>query len=93
MTTRITVRSLRYNGTLRDQFDADLLDARDGVYRVRLYHGDPVLTPNGVCDEIATATQLLFTDRWYNVNHIHEIVAPYRNYWYTNLAMPVRFDG
>jgi protein associated with RNAse G/E len=93
MTSRISVRSLRYDGSLRDQFDADLLDAHDGVYRVRVHRGDPVQTPGGTIAEVATATQLLFTGRWYNVNHIHEIVAPYRNYWYTNLAMPVRFDG
>jgi protein associated with RNAse G/E len=90
---RVSVRSTRYDGTLRDRFDADLLDARDGVYRVRIHKGTPVDSPRGTEPDIATATQILFADRWYNVNHIHEIVPPYNNLWYANIAMPAEFDG
>jgi protein associated with RNAse G/E len=90
---RVTVRSTRYDGTFRDQFDADLLSAEDGVLTVRVYAGDPSLAPEGAVTEIATATQILFTDRWYNVNHLHEIVSPYNNLWYANIAMPATFDG
>jgi len=90
---RVTVRSTRYDGAFRDQFDADLLSDAGGVLRVRVYAGDPSLAPSGVVTEVVTATQVLFTDRWYNVNHMHEIVAPYNNLWYANIAMPATFDG
>jgi hypothetical protein len=91
--TRISVRSTRYDGTPRDRVDADLLSADDGVYRVRIHAGTPCDTPRGPVDEVATATQILFDDRWYNVNHLHEVVAPYRNLWYCNIAIPATFDG
>jgi protein associated with RNAse G/E len=90
---RVIVRSTRYDGSLRDQFDADLLGERDGAFFIRTYPGTPVLGINGTSPEITTATQILFTDRWYNVNHIHDIVSPFNNLWYTNIAMPATFDG
>jgi len=58
-----------------------------------VYAGDASLGPDGATTEIATATQILFTDRWYNVNHLHEVVTPYNNLWYANIAMPATFDG
>ena len=73
--------------------EADLLSAEGGVYRVLIHAGTPTQTPGGVQPEIATATQILFADRWYNLNHFHEVVAPYSNLWYANLAMPAEFDG
>ena len=90
---RVRVRSTRYDGSLRDVFDAELLQAEDGVIRVRIYAGTIVTTATSDTPEIATATQIFFTDRWFNVNHFHEIVAPYSNLWYANLSMPAEFDG
>jgi hypothetical protein len=90
---RVSVRSLRYDGTPRHRLDANLLSAEAGVLRIRIDAGTPCETPGGVIREVATATQLLFADRWYNINHFHSVVAPYRNLWYVNLAMPATFDG
>ncbi len=36
--------------------------------------------------------EIYFTDRWYNVLHLREHTA-YPNLWYSNIAMPARFDG
>ena len=90
---RVSVKSVRYDGSLRDQFEADLLSADDGVYCVLIHPGTPVRTLGGVEREVTTTTQILFADRWFNVNHFHEVVAPYSNLWYANLAMPAEFNG
>lgn len=92
-TRRITVRSTRFDGSLRDEFEADFLGTAGTTLIVRTHVGTPIRVPNGVIAEVACATQILFTDRWYNVNHFHDIVAPYSNLWYANIAMPARFDG
>lgn len=88
---RIHVRSSRYDGSMRDAFDAELLEERDGVIRVRIYEKARVETARGPIEELpVTTTQILFTDRWYNVLHMQQVVTPYRNLWYCNMAMPAR---
>ncbi len=90
---RVVVSSTRYDGSLRDEFEAELLNSSDGIFRIRTRPGTPIRSPRGTTLELATTTQILFADRWFNVNHMHEIVAPYRNLWYANLAMPAVLDG
>ncbi len=38
------------------------------------------------------AIEIYFTDRWYNVWHLREHTT-YPNLWYSNIAMPAKFDG
>jgi len=60
---------------------------------VRTHVGTPILVPDGVITEVTSVTHILFTDRWYNVNHFHQVVPPYSNLWYANIAMPAKLQS
>ena len=86
------VVSTKYDGSLRDSYEAELLEKVGGLVRLSVPAGTPVLSgksgqwfdaPDGGMD-------MYFDDRWYNVYH-HGSSAPYL--WYCNIAMPATFDG
>ena len=92
---KILVRSQKFDGTLRDEYEATLLDQQDGLVRLLVPRGTPIHGGDGRRSARATdsATELYFTDRWYNVWHFDSPRAPYWNLWYANVALPATFDG
>ena len=60
---------------------------------MRTHAGNPHNSHRGAGVDLTDATAIFFAERWYNVNHLHNVVAPYNNYWYANVAMPAQFDG
>ena len=94
MQRMITVVSTKYDGRLRDSYAAQLLDRVGTMLRIKVPAGTPVYEGKHgrwVLSE-DTATEVYFTDRWYNVWHLREhTTVP--NLWYANVALPAQFDG
>ena len=88
----VRVVSIKYDGALRDTYDAQLLDHVGTALRLSV----PADTPQYEAkkDQWVPATdnaiEIYFADRWYNVWHFPS--SP-RNLWYCNIAMPAEFDG
>ena len=89
----VRVVSTKYDGTPRDCYEAQLLDHEGPMVRLRVPAGTPTYGKHGQMVEAEdNAIEIYFTDRWYNVWHFREHTT-YHNLWYSNIAMPARFDG
>ncbi|MAG34720.1 MAG: hypothetical protein CL878_00500 [Dehalococcoidia bacterium] len=91
---RVRIEKLKYDGTVQDFCEGQLLDHADSVLRVKVPAGTAVYVTKDDrwIRNDDTALELYFEDRWYNVWHLREhTVVP--NLWYANVAMPARFDG
>ena len=90
----VSIVSTKYDGTPRDSYKAELLDHDGPMVRIKV----PARTPTWVEKHGRTelsddnAVEIYFADRWYNVWHLREHTA-FPNLWYSNVAMPARFDG
>lgn len=93
---RVRIASTKYDGSFHYEYDAYLIDVVGPAIRVwvdtgtywRGYRGEG-LTRHG-------ETAIFFTDRWYNIRHMHPPDATMRGVrtlTYVNLALPARFDG
>ena len=89
----VWVVSTKYNGTPRDSYEAQLLDGEGSKIRLRVPSDTPTYGNRGQMIEAEdNAIEIYFTDRWYNVWHFREHTS-YNNLWYSNIAMPARFDS
>ena len=88
------VISTKYDGTLRDSYEAQLLDHDGPMLRLGVPAGTPVFDGRRgrTVQSDDTAVELYFEDRWYNVWHLREHTV-FPNLWYANVAMPAVFDG
>ena len=93
-TTAIKVVSTKYDGTPRDSYEAQLLDHDGSIVRIKVPAGTPTWVEKHGKIELSkdNIIEIYFTDRWYNVWHMREHTT-YPNLWYSNVAMPARFDG
>ena len=93
-TTSIRVTSTKYDGSLRDFYDAELLYVDESAVRIKVPSGTPIWVEKHGKTELSedNAIEIYFTDRWYNVWHFREHTTN-PNSWYSNVAMPARFDG
>ena len=90
----IRVISTRYDGRPRDEHDAELLEDTANYIRIRIPQGTPNTRAGELFEhEPCTTTQIFMRHSYYNVNHMSAVVAPYRNLWYANIALPPEFDG
>lgn len=90
----IRVVSTKYDGSLRDSYNALLLDHVGSMIRLKVPSGTPILDGRTKQTELSedTAIEIYFLDRWYNVWHMREHTT-YPNLWYANVAKPAEFDG
>lgn len=89
----VSVVSTKYDETPRDRYEAQLLDHQGPIVRLRVPAGTPTYGKYGqIVEAEDNAIEIYFTDRWYNVWHFREHTT-YDNLWYSNIAMPARFDG
>ena len=90
---KVWVVSTKYDGTPRDSYEAQLIDHEGPIVRLRVPAGTPTYGKDGHMVEAEdNAIEIYFTDRWYNVWHLREHTT-YPNLWYSNIAMPAKFDG
>lgn len=90
----IRVRSTRYDGRPRDEHTAELFDETDVYVRIRIPAGTEVTCAGRFVErEPCDTTQIFMKRSYFNVNHMSALVAPYRNLWYANIAIPPEFDG
>ncbi len=92
---KIVVRSQKYDGTPRDEYEATLLDRQGSLVRIVVPRGTLVYggDKRRIEEATDTSTELYFTDRWYNVWHFDAARAPHWNLWYANVSLPATFDG
>ena len=90
----VRIVSTKYDGTLRDSYQAQFLDHAGSVLRFKVPAGTPVYEGKRgrVLESEDNAIEIYFTDRWYNVWHLRDHTT-YPNLWYANMATPARFDG
>ena len=90
----VQVVSTKYDGTLRDTCQAQVLDHVGSTVRLIVPAGTAIYA--GKADQGVEAEdngiEIYFTDRWYNVWHLREHTT-WPNRWYSNVAAPARFDG
>ena len=86
--------SSKYDGSLRDSYEAQLLDFEGTMIRLKVPAGTLVHDgrTNNTVESEDTAIEVYFLDRWYNVWHFREHTT-YTNLWYANVATPADFDG
>ena len=91
---RVRIVSTKYDGTLRDSYEAQLLDHVGPVLRLKVPAGTLVYEGKraALVEAEDNAVEIYFTDRWYNVWHFKEHTT-YPNLWYANVALPARLDG
>ena len=83
----------RQSSTGRDSYEAQLLDHNGSTVRLIVPADTPTYGKYGQMVEAEdNAIEIYFTDRWYNVWHFREHTI-YPNLWYSNIAMPAKFDG
>ena len=88
----VQVISTKYNGSLREKYEALLKESDGSVVQLSVPRGTPVWGEKlqRWVETDTDAVDIYFADRWYNVYH-YGSSAPYL--WYCNIAMPATFDG
>ena len=88
----VQVVSTKYDGTMRDSYEAELLENAGGMVRLSGPAGTPVWSGKAGqwFDAPDDAMGIFFDDRWYNV---WRVTSSPRDLWYCNMSMPATFDG
>ena len=91
----VRIVSYRYDRSLRDEMQAELLEHSGNAIRLYVSAGTTIdiRSEGRTVPATDSATEIFFTDRWYNVRHFHKVLPPHNNLWYANVAMPAEFDG
>ncbi|MEX2375171.1 MAG: DUF402 domain-containing protein, partial [Dehalococcoidia bacterium] len=89
----VRVLSTKYDGSQHYEYRGILLDERDGVLRIVVEEGTPLVGYRGAGAFRCSMTQLFFTDRWYNVEHNYRPIGRYGMRMYANIATPARLEG
>lgn len=89
----VRVLSTKYDGSQHYEYHGMLLDDRDGVLRITVEEGSPLVGYRGAGAFRCSMTQLFFSDRWYNVEHNYRPIGRYGMRMYANIATPARLKG
>jgi uncharacterized protein len=88
---RVTVNSRKHDGSIRRQWECDLLSVLDkeiilkGVFATSIRHNTLGTIASGT-----VSYEYFWTDRWYNIFRFHEPTGELRNY-YCNISAPPTF--
>ena len=88
----VPVVSTKYDGTLRDSCEAELLENAGGLVRLSVPAGTPVMSGKRGqwIESDDDVMEMYFENRWYNGSHV---TASPLNLWYCNISMTATFDG
>jgi protein associated with RNAse G/E len=91
--SRITINSRNFDGTLRKSWTAELLQnsggllTAKGIFDIEMKHAHMDVIRRGT-----VSFEYFWLDRWYNVFRFHESDGAFRNY-YCNVCMPPLVRG
>ncbi len=88
MSARVPIRSLKYDGSVRRTWKADLIEQTTSLYTFLGKFDETVDHPDlGRIEKGTLSYEYFWPDRWYNVFRFHEPDGQLRN-WYCNVGMP-----